>query len=85
MLKKAILIIASSLCVLQMLPQYIATYDVCMNCKLDMTNFKLVYTHEATVEMSSPTTSNFLNVPQMRTCWLIKNWSEYSSVVKKAG
>ena len=84
MLKKAILIIASCVYVLQMYSQHIATYDVCMNCKLDTTNFKEVYTYKATVEMSSPTTSNFLNVPQMRTCWLIKNWSEYSSVVKKA-
>ena len=81
-MKKAILIIAACTSTLLSFSQHIATYDVCMNCELDTTNFEKVETYEATIEMSSPTTSNYFNVPQMRTCWLIKNWSEYSSVVK---
>lgn len=83
MMKKAILIIAACASTLLSFSQHIATYDVCMNCELDTADLKEVYTYKATVEMSSPTMSNYLNVPQMHTCWLIKTWGEYSSVVKK--
>ncbi len=83
-MKKTFLITFTMLfCIISMFPQNIDTYKLCMNCELDTADFKEVYTYKATVEMSSPTMSNYLNVPQMHTCWLIKTWGEYSSVVKK--